>query len=207
MIGVPERRGGQDSQRRMLAAASALLAMSLKNAQLFREVRDNSVRDGLTGRVNRTHALEMIDTELRRARRSQRPLSLIMFDLDRFKDVNDHYGHLCGDAVLATVGRRTKEVLRGSDLKGRYGGEEFLVLLPETPLEGGKRVAEALRRDIADTAIPWGNDTVCDQRQFRRDGGAARRSGHGGAHRAAWTPRSIARRKKAATASASRRTW
>ena len=150
----------------MLAAASALLAMSIRTAQLFREVRENSVRDGLTGCYNRTHALEVIDTELRRARRSQSPIALIMFDLDRFKDVNDRYGHLCGDAVLATVGRRMKEVLRGSDLKCRYGGEEFLVLLPETPLDGGTRVAEALRRDIADASIHWGTDTLAITASF-----------------------------------------
>ena len=166
VLGLPESAPLNDSQRRMLAAASALLAMSIRTAQLFREVRENSVRDGLTGCYNRTHALEVIDTELRRARRSQSPIALIMFDLDRFKDVNDRYGHLCGDAVLATVGRRMKEVLRGSDLKCRYGGEEFLVLLPETPLDGGTRVAEALRRDIADASIHWGTDTLAITASF-----------------------------------------
>ena len=84
----------------------------------------------------------MIDTELRRARRSQMPVSLIMFDIDHFKDINDEHGHLCGDAVLAAIGTRLRELLRGSDLKCRYGGEEFLVLLPETALEGAKRVAD-----------------------------------------------------------------
>ncbi len=166
VIGLPEDAPPSDSQRRMLAAAAALVAMSVRTAQLFREVRENSVRDGLTGCFSRTYALDVIDNELRRARRSQLPVSLIMFDLDRFKDVNDHYGHLCGDTVLATVGRRMKDVLRGSDLKCRYGGEEFLVLLPETPLEGGKRVAEALRRDIAETPIAWGNDTVTISASF-----------------------------------------
>lgn len=166
VLGVPETARLSEGQRRMLAAASALLAVSLKNAQLFREVRDNSIRDGLTGLVNKTHAMEMIDTELRRARRSQLPLSLIMFDIDHFKDVNDRYGHLCGDAVLAAVARRTCDVLRGSDIKVRYGGEEFLVLLPETPLEGSRRVAETLRREIAETPIPWNNDTITVSASF-----------------------------------------
>ena len=102
----------------------------------------------------------MIDTELRRARRSQTPVSLIMFDIDHFKDVNDRYGHLCGDAVLAAVGARMRDVLRGSDLKCRYGGEEFLVLLPETPLEGAKRVADTLRRELADMVVPWKDESV-----------------------------------------------
>lgn len=145
-------------RRRIIEAAAALLAVSLKNAQLFREVKDNSVKDALTGCFTRGHALDVIDAELRRARRSQTPVSMIMFDLDHFKDVNDRHGHLCGDAVLSAVGKRMKEVLRGSDLKCRYGGEEFLVLLPETPLHGARRVAETLRREIAERPVPWAGE-------------------------------------------------
>jgi diguanylate cyclase (GGDEF)-like protein len=145
-------------RRRILEAAAALLAVSVKNAQLFAEVRDHSVKDALTGCMTRSHALDVIDAELRRARRSQTPVSMIMFDLDHFKDVNDRFGHLCGDAVLSAVGKRMKEVLRGSDLKCRWGGEEFLVLLPETPLHGARRVADTLRREIAERPIPWAGE-------------------------------------------------
>ncbi len=145
-------------RRHILEAAAALLAVSVTNAQLFREVRDNSVKDSLTGCITRTHALEIIDAELRRARRTQMPVTMIMFDLDHFKDVNDRYGHLCGDAVLNAVGKRMKEVLRGSDLKCRYGGDEFLVLLPETPLHGARRVADTLRREIAERPVPWAGE-------------------------------------------------
>src|SRR5213083_430348 len=140
--------------------AAALLAISLRNAQLFHDLREHGLHDGLTGCFNRTHALEVLDTELRRARRSHLPVSLIMFNIDHFKDINDRYGHLCGDAVLAAVGARMREGLRGSDLKCRYGGEEFLVLLPETPLEGAKRVAETLRREIADMKVGWKSESV-----------------------------------------------
>jgi diguanylate cyclase (GGDEF)-like protein len=161
VLGVKPQDGPVAPDRqRALEAAAALLAVSLKNAQLFREVRENSLRDSLTGCATRAHATEVIDAELRRARRSQMPVSLIMFDLDHFKDVNDRYGHLCGDAVLANVGRRMKDVLRGSDLKCRYGGEEFLVLLPETPLHGARRVAETLRREIAERPIPWAGEAL-----------------------------------------------
>lgn len=147
-------------KRRILEAAAALLAVSVKNAQLFREVKENSVRDTLTGCFTRGHSLDMIDAELRRARRSETPLTLILFDLDHFKDVNDRHGHLCGDAVLSAVGRRMKDVLRGSDLKCRYGGEEFLVLLPETPLHGARRVAETLRKEIADRPVLWAGEAL-----------------------------------------------
>ena len=144
----------------MLAAAVTLLGTSLRNSQLFREVKDNSLRDGLTGCYNRTHTLDVIGAELRRARRSHQPVSLIMLDIDHFKQINDRYGHLCGDAVLATVGARMREALRGSDHKCRYGGEEFLVLLPETPIEGGRRVAETLRRAFADRVFPWKDERL-----------------------------------------------
>ncbi len=161
VLGVPEdREPFSEGRRRVLTAAATLLGVSLRNAQLFREVRENSLRDGLTGCFNRTHALEVIDTELRRARRSQAPVSLIMFDLDHFKDVNDRHGHLCGDSVLAAVGSKMRDVLRGSDLKCRYGGEEFLVLLPETPLDGAKRVADTLRRELSELPIPWKGETI-----------------------------------------------
>jgi diguanylate cyclase (GGDEF)-like protein len=146
--------------------AGALLAISIRNAELFHDVRENSLRDGLTGCFNRTHALDVIDTELRRARRSQAPVSLILFDLDRFKEINDRCGHLCGDAVLAAVGSKMREVLRGSDLKCRYGGEEFLVLLPETPIEGAKRVAETLRRELAEMPVNWKGEAIAVTASF-----------------------------------------
>ncbi len=146
--------------RRAVGAAAALVAVTLKNAQLFREVRETSMRDPLTGCFTRAHALEVIDVELRRARRTQQPLALLMFDLDNFKEVNDRFGHLCGDAVLAAIGNRMRTVLRGSDLKCRYGGEEFLVLLPETPLHGATRVAETLRKEIGEQPVAWNADGV-----------------------------------------------
>lgn len=145
-------------RRRAIEACTPLLALAIRQAQLAREVRENSVRDALTGCFTRSHAMEVIDAELRRARRSQAPVSLIMFDMDRLKDINDRYGHLCGDAVLAVIGKRMRDVLRGSDLKCRYAGEQFLVLLPETPLAGAKRVAETLRREVADRPVPWAGE-------------------------------------------------
>ena len=155
VLGVAAEPPLTDQQRRILTAAAALLAVSLKNAELFRDLHENSVRDSLTGCFNRRHALEVMDSELRRARRSQMPLSLLMFDLDHFKRINDRFGHLAGDAVLAAVGARMKAVLRGSDLKCRYGGEEFLVLLPDTPLAGAQRVAETLRCAFEEQPVTW----------------------------------------------------
>ena len=161
VLGVPETPEPlSEGRQRTLAAAATLLGISLRNAQLFHDLQEINQHDGLTGCFNRTHALQLIDNELRRARRSQSPVSLIMFDLDHFKDVNDRHGHLCGDAVLAAVGAKMRDILRGSDLKCRYGGEEFLVVLPDTPLDGAKRVADTLRRELSDTPIQWRDEAV-----------------------------------------------
>lgn len=160
VLGVSPDPPLTEHQRSVLAAAAALLAVSLKNAELFHEVHENSVRDSLTGCFNRKHAREVMDGELRRSRRSQMPVSLVMFDLDHFKEINDTYGHLCGDAVLAAVGQRMNAVLRGSDLKCRYGGEEFLILLPDTPLVGARRVAETLRRELGDHPVRWNEEEI-----------------------------------------------
>jgi diguanylate cyclase (GGDEF)-like protein len=160
VLGVAAEPPLTDHQRSVLSAAAALLAVSLKNAELFREIRENSVRDGLTGCFNRTHAIEVLDAELRRARRSKLPLSLLMFDLDNFKNVNDRHGHLCGDAVLAAIGAIMKSELRGSDVKCRYGGDEFMVILPDTPVGGARQVSDNLRRAIAERPVVWNDGQI-----------------------------------------------
>jgi diguanylate cyclase (GGDEF)-like protein len=160
VIGVAADPPLDEQQRVVLSAAGAMLGVSLKNAELFQVVHENSVRDSLTGCFNRKHAMDVIDGELRRSRRSHMPLSLIMFDLDHFKQINDGYGHLCGDAVLADVGQRMNTVLRGSDVKCRYGGEEFLILLPDTTEAGARRVAELLRSKLEETPVHWNNIEV-----------------------------------------------
>lgn len=160
-VGLPDSGGDvPPAQRRVLATAATLLAVSLRNADLFRAVRDSSVKDGLTGCFNQTHAIEVIETELRRARRSLLPLSVIMFDIDRFKTINDRHGHLCGDAVLAAIGQCMRDVLRASDVKCRYGGDEFLIVLPDTPIEGALRAADNLHRALKARPIRWQNEAL-----------------------------------------------
>jgi len=159
-IGVAANPPLTETERAGLAAAAALLGPSVKNAELYSEVQENSVRDVLTGCFNRRHALEVLDSELRRARRSRGAFSMVMLDLDHFKRINDRFGHLCGDAVLAHVGQRMNAVLRGSDTKCRYGGEEFVVLPPDTPLAGARRVAEMLRKDLEQHPAQWNDVTL-----------------------------------------------
>ena len=97
--------------------------------------------------------MERLDEEFERARRSGRPLSLIMLDIDHFKQINDAYGHLFGDTVLKRIASRIKESLRKHDLVGRVGGEEFLVICPESGSEEAVLVAERIRRIVHAKAI------------------------------------------------------
>jgi diguanylate cyclase (GGDEF)-like protein len=140
--------------RRTIGTAATLVGIALRNVQLFGEVRDHGLRDALTGCLNRAHGLELLDAEIARARRSDLAVSVLMFDIDQFKRINDAHGHLCGDEVLAAVGYRLRMVLRRSDLRCRYGGDEFLVVLPETPAAGALRVAEWVRGEIEQIDVP-----------------------------------------------------
>ena len=104
--------------------------------------------DPLTGLANRRHFFEVADAELARSRRYEAPLSLLMLDIDRFKEVNDAHGHRAGDRVLQKLAQTCLEVLRNVDVVGRVGGEEFAILLPETASEGALEVAERLRAAV-----------------------------------------------------------
>jgi diguanylate cyclase (GGDEF)-like protein len=121
-------------------------------AQLFHEAST----DALTGVSNRRYFLAQAEQELRRSRRFARDLSVMMFDLDHFKDVNDRFGHAIGDAVLQGVVKTGLESLRQSDQMGRLGGEEFAIILPETSLAAATDVANRLRHHIAERPIIGG---------------------------------------------------
>lgn len=115
-----------------------------KNALLERLARE----DGLTGLLNHKAIIEHLHSEIDRAKRYKTPLSLLMFDIDRFKNVNDQYGHHIGDVVLSGIGAMWTHESRCSDYAGRYGGEEFVVILPNTDVVGARLYAERLRKDI-----------------------------------------------------------
>jgi diguanylate cyclase (GGDEF)-like protein len=108
-----------------------------------------ALTDPLTGLSNRRHLIQQLDREFTRAKRYQRPLSLVYLDLDGFKSMNDRFGHIFGDEILAGVALQMRAVLRSADMLARIGGDEFAVLLPETNLVGAQRVAEKLRKSLA----------------------------------------------------------
>ena len=128
-------------------------AITVDKIRLYIETEQLAFTDELTGLYNRRHFIQLAEREVDRAIRYKHSLAFIMFDLDRFKQVNDTYGHPAGDQVLITVASLAHQELRDIDLLGRYGGEEFTILLPETGRRGAREIAERLRKRISQTPI------------------------------------------------------
>ncbi|MFC0048870.1 sensor domain-containing diguanylate cyclase [Rheinheimera tilapiae] len=124
------------------------------------ELEKANRQDGLTKVQNRRYWEEQLKQEIHRAQRYQHSLSLILFDLDKFKDLNDKYGHLGGDFVLVELSSFISSLLRDSDLFGRYGGEEFGIILPDTGLDGAEEVAERICRAVADYPMLFNQQTI-----------------------------------------------
>jgi diguanylate cyclase (GGDEF)-like protein len=126
-----------------------LLATALHNSFVFQKLQQQSITDGLTGIKTRRFFWEALTSEWKRASRSGRPFSVVLIDLDKFKEVNDTLGHLEGDLVLARVGRLLEQKCRQSNVVARYGGDEFIILMPETGIEQAQVLAERLRLWLA----------------------------------------------------------
>lgn len=138
----------QEQQSALATMAADLLGLALTNIQLRENLHDQSIRDPLTRLYNRRYLDEALTRELHHASRHQRPTGIVMMDIDHFKHVNDTYGHQVGDAVLRLLGTFLQSQTRKSDLACRYGGEEILLVLPDTPLEYTGIYAERLREHI-----------------------------------------------------------
>jgi diguanylate cyclase (GGDEF)-like protein len=124
------------------------------------ELEELSITDGLTGLRNRRHIMATLEHEVSRAQRTRRPLAVMMLDVDHFKRLNDRFGHQTGDEVLIKVAGVVRSAVRNLDGAGRYGGEEFIVVLPETDRSGARDVAERIRRMVESTIFAQGEVTV-----------------------------------------------
>ncbi len=129
-------------------------------AKYHEEIYRMTIVDGLTQIHNKRALFEALEKELMRARRYERDLSLLMFDIDFFKRINDQYGHLAGDHVLRELARIVQERIRREEVFARYGGEEFVILLPETPLPGAAALAESLRARVANHAFVFQGERI-----------------------------------------------
>ncbi|MEP7358924.1 MAG: diguanylate cyclase, partial [Anaerolineales bacterium] len=137
-----------DARRRLAQTVADSVSLALANLNLRETLRSQSVRDALTGLFNRRYLEETLDREVRRVTRAQKPLGVIMLDIDHFKGFNDTFGHEAGDLVLREFGRFLGTQLRGEDIACRYGGEEFVLILPEATLEATAQRAEKLREGV-----------------------------------------------------------
>ncbi len=136
------------------------VALALSNLRLSETLRRQSIHDPLTGLYNRRYLDEMLNRELRRAIRHERPIGIIMADIDHFKDFNDQYGHAAADVVLKEVARFLQVQVRGEDIICRYGGEEFIAVLVEASLRDTEKRANLLREGIEALSVRYGEVTL-----------------------------------------------
>lgn len=149
-----------DTDLQLLETLLCCLIYPLKNATLFHQALKMAYTDPLTQTHNRTSFNDSISREMSLAARNTKHLSIIFFDIDHFKAINDTYGHDCGDITLASSAKWIKESLRDSDIVFRYGGEEFVILLSDTDANGAELLAERIRASIEQHTIAYGMETI-----------------------------------------------
>jgi diguanylate cyclase (GGDEF)-like protein len=149
------------AEQRMTATSLAShAAIALENARLHRIVERQALVDGLTGIANRRQCEEALTSEISRAERLGTPLTLVLADLDDFKAINDAHGHATGDDVLREFAAVLRATVRDSDLAGRWGGEEFLLLLPGADAVGGGQLADRVRSSLTERSFLGAEGTV-----------------------------------------------
>jgi diguanylate cyclase (GGDEF)-like protein len=144
----PEVRFGDDDVRRLEELAERV-APAIENARRFREARQLADLDSLTGLHNRRYFYETLAREVDRAQRYQRRLALVIVDVDGFKEINDRIGHLAGDAVLAEIADRIRQVVRSADIPCRVGGDEFAVIVPEVEVGQARQLVGRIQRAVS----------------------------------------------------------
>lgn len=148
---VTELRLARRALEEKNAHLEALVAERTRELQVTNaRLQELASRDELTGIANRRHLISLAEPAIQRARRQRAPLALLILDIDGFKEINDTHGHLAGDAILREVAETLSETLRESDLLGRFGGDEFVALLPDTRAEDAKWLIERLRAAVAE---------------------------------------------------------
>lgn len=148
------------NRRKQLIGKTIVLTNITRQTLLYQRLKKLATTDYLTNIFNRGHFLELSKKEIYQANRYQRPISIILMDLDYFKQINDRFGHKAGDITLKTLAETCSHNLRTPDLFGRFGGEEFAILLPKTTPAAALEVAERLRKKIAAIAVPFEQTTI-----------------------------------------------
>lgn len=147
-IGNYKKNAYSKNDLRSLQILASYLAVALRNADLFNEVEYLAMYDALTGIYNRGTVLRLGEEQLIKNKELGKNTAIIMLDIDYFKKINDLYGHICGDYVLSEVGKILKQSVRNKDFLGRYGGEEFIIILSDISMETGKQIAERINEKV-----------------------------------------------------------
>jgi diguanylate cyclase (GGDEF)-like protein len=156
LTGAAEKVIGSITRQQLAVAVGETIKLSLYNLKLREELSEQATYDPLTGLFNRRFLEEHLARELHRARRGKSPLCVVMLDLDQFKHLNDTIGHDAGDSLLRQLGQMLRDKLRKSDLAYRYGGDEFVLVLPDSSLADTQRRVEQIRVLIKETHIRHG---------------------------------------------------
>jgi diguanylate cyclase (GGDEF)-like protein len=149
-----------DGETALLRTMANQVASALENARLVRQLRDAAETDLVTGVYSHRHLQDRIRQETARATRSRSPLSVLMVDLDEFKRINDEHGHLAGDRVLRAIAGALRAAVRTSDVVARYGGDEFVVLMPDTDATDAEPVAQRAAKAVAELAHPMADGST-----------------------------------------------
>ncbi|MCK8823740.1 sensor domain-containing diguanylate cyclase [Fuchsiella alkaliacetigena] len=142
-----------DEDKRFLITLSNQVAIAIENARMYNQMEEMAIRDGLTQLYNHSYFQEALSDEIERAIRYEQQLSLLLLDIDNFKNFNDNYGHQLGDQALKKLANNLKSITRGIDIVARYGGEEFAIILPETGLAGAKKLGERINKSVREMVI------------------------------------------------------
>ena len=160
LLGVESSGGLGADRQQAIQRITPLLARAVSTVGAIETFREAGLVDLLTGAASRREGLNRLNSEVKRAQRTGTSMAVLMVDLDHFKSVNDRYGHAIGDALLTAIGRTMRATLRASDIRCRWGGEEFLIVLPDTDLARAQVVAGHLLHNIASANVPMPSGPV-----------------------------------------------
>ncbi len=156
----PNQEWFSEAKQQLVRNVAQSVSLSLVNLKLRETLRQQSIRDSLSGMFNRRYMEESLEREIHRATRAKQPLGIIMLDIDHFKQFNDNFGHEAGDAVLRELGLFLRSNVRGEDIACRYGGEEFVLIMPNASLKITKKRAEKLREGVKHLTVEFNNQVL-----------------------------------------------
>jgi len=159
-IGYLVVKGVAEEDKEKVMILGHQFALALRRVKLYREIERIAITDGLTDVYTRRFVLERLQEEIKRSRMRKINMSFLMIDADHFKSFNDKYGHMTGDQILGEIGVIIKQNIREIDIPGRFGGEEFCVVLPDTDLEGAQFAAERIRHSVEQATIKAYDATI-----------------------------------------------